>query len=151
MNAKCFADVYQDEIKKISSYDEQTKIINARRHLWEVRNFLKRYCGYNDVSVDSGVAIISKLFIAADEEISRDEYNFYVAVTDMNISYQEFLNYMKNGKEPEFKKVAKEMLDKLTDVDGKNQVVMYGLYLASANRIISKYERDLVDFIYRSF
>ena len=64
MYSKEVLDSYQDDIEEISSCDEKTKIINARHHLCEVRKYLKRDCGYNDVTVDSGVAIISKLFIA---------------------------------------------------------------------------------------
>ena len=136
-------------IKEIACLSPQEKVEYA---VFSEKKFLDDLEAHGVKDGDTQVDILLsylKLFLAADGRFSKVEYDFFQAVTGLDVSYEDLKGAVAQGLDPEFQKGLYQFSAQLSG-DGKTAVVSLGVCLISCDYDISEDEADVLINVLRA-
>lgn len=102
--------------------------------------------GIEDKDIGNIIIAFTRLFVSADKHCSEKEYNFFVNVTGMKITYEQFYEYTNGGADEEFVASALKFVAVLNNED-RVALIIYGVALLSSDDTVSVAEQELIDKI----
>lgn len=136
-----------DEVKKmcqeILNMDENERLGLGNEALRRMHNGFKEL-GLNNSEATNLILNLTKLFVSADARCSEEEYKFFVKVTGIEISRDEFFEMTNYGKDADFANGLIELMSN-ADNDTRTAAVLYGIALMSHNGQLTSDELKLID------
>ena len=123
------------------------KVDIARRALQEINQYLKKL-KLSDEQVTLFVVNITKLFVSADNRKEDDEYYFFSAVIEADISQEYFDKMVEGGDDPKFINDTIAAV-KTFDPDARLAVLTYGMMIMACDDYIHFKETDIVKRLMR--
>lgn len=136
---------FKDFLQSIVNLSEKEKVNIGVNALSKFYNGLVKG-GIPENDVPTYIIALTKLFVSADQKCNRAEYDFFRAVTGLDLSADKFYDLTNGGRDPEFKKACFEFLSVLNNED-KTAAVMYGCALLSCDDTINLQEIELIQEI----
>lgn len=98
--------------------------------------------GLTDKEIGNTILNFAKLLVSADQDCSEKEYNFFINVTGIDMSYEDFFNRTNNGKDQAF---IKDMFDfvKILTRDDRFSLIFFGIALLSSDDTLTVDEQNL--------
>ena len=90
-----------------------------------------------------------KFFVSADRSCTTGEYNFFRAVTGIDISTDDFFNLTNGGAAEDYQKAAYEFASILNHED-KVALAVFGAALLSSDDTITMEEAEMLDRLLNS-
>lgn len=99
--------------------------------------------GINDEKIDDSILWMTKLFVSADVRLAKDEYDFFRAVTGIDVDAKNFYEITNGGADPEF---IEKMLGFIKSMPEKPReaAVSYGMMVMACDENIDFSESDLI-------
>ena len=136
-----------NEIRKmcqeILNMDEEERLGLGSESLRKMINGLKGL-ELNGEEITNLILNLTKLFVSADGRCSQEEYEFFVKVTGIKLSTDEFFDMTNYGKDEEFANGLVELM-RAADLDTRTATVLFGIALMSHNGQLSSDELKLID------
>ena len=136
-------DEVRNMCQEILNMDENERLDIGRESLSRMVNGLKGL-GLNGEETTNLILNLTKLFVSADARCSEEEYQFFVTVTGINISRDEFFEMTNYGKDADFVNGLVELM-RNADPDTRTATVLFGVALMSHNGQLSSDELRLID------
>lgn len=128
-------------MQKVVNLSFEEKVSVGKDALCETIDILKKH-ELKDDDIAPFIFALVKLFVSADKKCSKDELNLVNAITDLNMSYDDFFDLTNNGSDPRFVTEFDELIDTL-EADEKSSICLFGLCILAADDTITAQEQQL--------
>ena len=138
-------DELREVLQEILDLNFDEKVELGGRALAQLANNLPSY-GLNDDEITAFILSTTRLFVSADLECGQSEYDFFRAVTGVNLSVEEFYDMTNQGRDEKFLEDALQVVSQLSGEDRKN-MLLYGVALLSCDNVLKVDELKMIDLI----
>ena len=133
---------FRDFLNHTVNLSPKEKVLIAGEALNQYIEYLKSD-GVKDERIADTILLMTKLFISADVSLVKDEYDFFKAVTGLEIDAKKFYEMTNGGSDPEF---VEKMLGFIKSMPDKPReaAVKYGVMVMACDDNIDFNESDLI-------
>lgn len=137
--------VIEKTLKEVASYSFERKVATGKDALYHLVNGLR--AGHlKDEEIKNLLVSFAKLFVSADKDCSREEYELFKAILEIDITYDDFYIATNGGSNIEFVERMFEFI-KVLDQNDRIALLVYGACIVCANGEITLQEAALIDRI----
>ena len=138
----------QDLTKKVFEITKMTpeqKLLMGRNSLVLLKRGLEEG-GISRSNIPNVIKMFTRLLVSADRTCAEEEYQFFLNVTGMQMTRDEFYEMTNGGADKEFIEGAFELIDILDEAD-RTALVCYAAALLSCDNSFKVSEFSLLDRI----
>ncbi len=132
-------------LQSILEMSFEEKVGLGKSALAEFTHALADY-GLSDNEIGASIVGFTRLFVSADYDCGREEYEFFKAVTGQYISESDFYDLTNHGRDTDFLQSAGEYLDSMT-FEQRRAIVIYGVALLSCDNVLKVDEIKMIEAI----
>ena len=133
---------FRDFLSRTVNLKPEEKVAIAKGALNKLIEFFQ-YANIQDEHAIGFMLDLTKLFISADVKLAQDEYDFFVAVTDVDIEPQKFYDITNGGADQEFVNKMLDLIESLPN-DAREAAVTYGIMVMACDETIDYAESELI-------
>ena len=138
----------RDFLQSIIDLEFEEKVELGRDALASILNNLPSY-NVSEENISAFAFAATKLFVSADLDCNQSEYDFFRAVTGIDIEPRDFYDLTNEGRDKQFVSDFMDLIKELTYEDRKH-LIMYGVALLSCDNVLKVDEIKLIDMIFKA-
>ena len=133
---------FRDFLNHTVNLSPRDKVTIAKNSLDTFIGHLKKH-GADDETIADYILAMTRLFVSADVNLVKDEYDFFRAVTGLDVDGQKFYEMTNRGSDPEFVNKMLDVIKKLPE-EPRNAAVTYGMMVMGCDESIDYNESELI-------
>lgn len=133
---------FRDFLNRTVNLSPKDKVTIASEALNQFIKCLKSD-GIDEEKIADSIILMTKLFISADVSLVKDEYDFFKAVTGLDIDAKKFYDITNGGSDPEFVEKMLDFIKSMPD-EPRGAAVKYGVMMMACDDNIDFNESDLI-------